>query len=142
MIQNMLLKEKENLGFYINQFTEAIFISSLQIIIFLPESMFILPYFLKDICMEYVTPVARFVFSLMSPFCFVSVCALLLNWKLTALQHKLFFTVRITEFCGWQIATNSWQRVFWGKQRRECWKNMKKDKSRDEKEANKCQNTG
>ena len=34
MIQNMLLKEKENLGFYINQFTEAIFISSLQIIIF------------------------------------------------------------------------------------------------------------
>ena len=100
MIQNMLLKEKENLGFSINQFTEAIFISALQITIFLPESIFISPYLLKDIYMEYVTPVARFVFSLMFPFCFVSVCALLLNCKLTALQHKLFFTVRITEFCG------------------------------------------
>lgn len=44
MIQNMLLKEKENLGFYINQFIEATFISSLQIIIFLPESIFILAF--------------------------------------------------------------------------------------------------
>ena len=50
----MLLKEKENLGFHTNQFTEAIFISSLQLLFFLPENIFILPYLLKDICMEYI----------------------------------------------------------------------------------------
>ena len=74
----MLLKEKENLEFHTNQFTEAIFISSLQLFFFsLPENIFILPYLLKDICMEYTTIVARFVFFinvsylLCVPVCFV-----------------------------------------------------------------------
>ena len=41
----MLLKDKENLGFHTNQFTEAIFISSLQLFFF----FFARKYFYEDL---------------------------------------------------------------------------------------------
>ena len=105
----MLLKEKENLGFHTNQFIEAIFISSLQLFFFLPENVFILPYLLKDICMEYITIVARFVFFINVSYLLCVCVSLFLNWKITALQYCVGFCCTTTQI----ILYSQNYRVLW-----------------------------